>query len=426
MIPVDVPRTANPFNRNLGPGGSSGGEAALIASYGSPLGVGTDIGGSLRIPASATGLFTIRFSGHRLPNFDFRAGVPGQEAIVSVQGPLARTLEDVVLYSKSIIDTEPWLQDPKLLPIPWRNVEVPQKLKFAVIWDDGFVRLTPPVKRALETTVEKLRRAGHEVVEWDNKPIAKAYGVITRLFTVDGGRTIRNQIEAGNEPWPKPLETFSNLKEVGTYDLWQLQRERNQIWKEWLDQWNAAEGLDGLLMATAPYIAARHLNYKHIGYTALFNLLDYSAAVFPSGVVADKDIDVKRTDDLPELNPLDKATRDDCKLDISEMKDSHVDSLQMIQKKFMVCLSACSSLEEGCKRREFSPWLAECWKPSRRNNRRVTESIIPTPISPASPSVHTAAILRIPICKLLPRSRKGSSIIPLAQTAVIFFLSLPH
>ncbi|KFX97279.1 hypothetical protein V490_02861 [Pseudogymnoascus sp. VKM F-3557] len=322
--------TTNPLNRSLTPGGSSGGESALIASYGSPLGVGTDIGGSLRLPASTTGLFTIRFSGNRLPNFDFKAGMPGQEAIVSVQGPLARTLEDVVLYSKSIIDSEPWFKDPKLYPIPWREIELPRKLKFAVIWDDGFVRVTPPVRRGLETTVEKLRNSGHEVVEWDNKPIAKVYDLLRRLFTADGGKTIRNQLEKGQEPALPFMDNFLKSKEIGVYDLWQLHRERNQIWKEWLDQWNDIEGLDGLIMAAAPYISAKHSKYTHAGYTGLFNLLDYSAAVFPCGVIGDRDIDVRKMDEPPELNAADKATREE--YDPNEIHGLPV-GLQLIGRK---------------------------------------------------------------------------------------------
>ena len=84
----------------------------------------------------------------------------------SVNGPLARTLEDVVLFSKTVVGMEPWRHDPKCLPMPWRAVEPKPKLKLAVLWNDGVVTPTPPVQRALRETVEKLRKAGHEVVDW--------------------------------------------------------------------------------------------------------------------------------------------------------------------------------------------------------------------------------------------------------------------
>ena len=90
----------------------------------------------------------------------------GQEAIPSVNGPLARSLADITLYTKAVIDSEPWLRDPKCLPLPWRPCQLPKKLKIAVLWSDGIVTPTPPVQRALAVTVGKLRGAGHEVIQW--------------------------------------------------------------------------------------------------------------------------------------------------------------------------------------------------------------------------------------------------------------------
>ena len=304
--------TTNPLNRNLTSGGSSGGESSLIACHGAPLGVGTDIGGSIRIPAACTGLYGIRCSGHRLPMLDFRPGMAGQETILSVQGPLSHTLEDQVLYLKSVFDTKPWLQDPKLMPVPWRQEEfdnVPKKLKLGLISSDGYVNLTPPVKRALDETVEKLRAAGHEIVSWDDAPIMKCYSMLGRLFMVDGGKSIKLQIEAGNEPWPPGIKTFASAQGVSAYDLWQLHKEKAAVWKEWSDKFNES-AVDGLILATAPYVAAKHGGQTHVGYTGLFNFLDYSAVNFPSGVVGDREKDVYPKDLGEPLNPLDKATRE--------------------------------------------------------------------------------------------------------------------
>jgi len=84
----------------------------------------------------------------------------------------------VILYSKAVIDSQPWLQDPKCLPIPWRSVDTKPKLKLAVIWNDGMVVPTPPVQRALNETVEKLKKAGHEIIEWDTSLHAQAFKIL--------------------------------------------------------------------------------------------------------------------------------------------------------------------------------------------------------------------------------------------------------
>jgi amidase len=102
----------------------------------------------------------------------------GQEAVPSVNGPLARTLADISFYTKAIIDSEPWLVDPKCVPIPWRVVEPPSKLKIGVLWNDGVVTPTPPVKRALVATVEKLHEAGHEIVDWSPEGHDKALSLL--------------------------------------------------------------------------------------------------------------------------------------------------------------------------------------------------------------------------------------------------------
>lgn len=86
-----------------------------------------------------------------------------------MNGPMAKTLEDITMYSKAIVDAKPWLVDPKMLPIPWRQVELKKKLKIAVLWNDGLCLPTPPVTRALTETAEKLKKAGHDIVVWDPK-----------------------------------------------------------------------------------------------------------------------------------------------------------------------------------------------------------------------------------------------------------------
>ncbi|KAK5991932.1 Acetamidase [Cladobotryum mycophilum] len=283
-------RTVNPLNRRTTSGGSSGGESALIAMGGSPLGVGTDIGGSLRIPAACTGIFTIRPSSGRFPVRDCRSGMPGQEAVASVNGPMATTLEDMEFYCRTVAGTQPWLYDSKCLPIPWRDIQLPKKLKIAVLWTDGLVRPTPPVTRALKETVKKLTAAGHEIIEWD--PVDQLQGLLLLggMFIADGGRTIRQQLERTGEPWRPEMLRYEEAQEIGTSEMWKMQLERTAFQNQYLDRWNEA-GIDAILSATTPYSSTKHDTFNHFGYTGVWNVLDYSCVSFPTGLKVDKNVD---------------------------------------------------------------------------------------------------------------------------------------
>ena len=110
-------RTANPLNPNLSPGGSSGGESCLIAAGGSLLGIGSDIGGSVRIPAHFTGVFGFKGTKDRLSPVGYTASIPNVvggkysgsdnfvhvaqvwlfSAVVGVPGLLARSLDTLTM-----------------------------------------------------------------------------------------------------------------------------------------------------------------------------------------------------------------------------------------------------------------------------------------------------------------------------------------
>lgn len=172
--------TWNPKNRNLSCGGSSGGEGALIALRGSPVGFGTDIGGSIRVPAAFNGVFGLRPSTGRLPYEGTANSMDGQNTILSVVGPMATTARSLKMIFKAILEQSPWLHDPQVLELPWKSstesqVEAlvntdPSALVFAIMRDDRVVQPHPPVRRALFLVEGMLKRRGHQVSD-----IALAY-----------------------------------------------------------------------------------------------------------------------------------------------------------------------------------------------------------------------------------------------------------
>ena len=167
--------TWNPKNRNLSSGGSSGGEGALIGLKGSPLGFGTDIGGSIRLPAAFNGLYGIRPSTGRMPYEGMANSMDGQNSVLSVVGPLATSVGALRLALRSLLSQQPWLHDPLVHEIPWRNEHEEQVheiiaaaggaggLVFGVVRNDGHVTPYPPVQRAIETTIKALEAKGHKV-----------------------------------------------------------------------------------------------------------------------------------------------------------------------------------------------------------------------------------------------------------------------
>lgn len=174
--------TENPKNRLLGPGGSSGGEGALIGLRGSPVGFGTDIGGSIRIPAAFNGLYGIRPSAGRMPYEGMANSLAGQNTILSVVGPIATTARSLKLVMKSILSAQPWLHDPLVCEMPWRDEQEQMvfdaiksngggQLAFGVFKCDRGVAPQPPVARAIDIVVNTVKRLGHKVIEVSGKHI---------------------------------------------------------------------------------------------------------------------------------------------------------------------------------------------------------------------------------------------------------------
>lgn len=131
-------RTLNPHKRTYSPGGSTGGEAALLAYGGSRIGIGTDVAGSVRVPAHYSGVYTIKASVGRFLKTGSSTSMPGQEGVAPVYSPMARTLEDLDYFWTSIMSMKPWNYDHSVLPIPWRKVDLSTKrLKWGIMWDDG-------------------------------------------------------------------------------------------------------------------------------------------------------------------------------------------------------------------------------------------------------------------------------------------------
>ncbi|KIJ54341.1 hypothetical protein M422DRAFT_25260 [Sphaerobolus stellatus SS14] len=291
-------RTLNPYDRRLTPGGSSGGESALIAMRGSPLGIGTDIGGSIRIPAVHCGLYGFKASVARMPHAGLLGSHDGMDAIVGVLGPLARSARDLSLFCKVMLDAQPWLLEPPLLEIPWKEdiangSGLAPKLSFAIVWDDGVVAPHPPVVQALVRAKDVLIAAGHEVIDWVPRNHQQGWDLISQLYLLDGGQEYYNTLREGGEAAVQQTQWMLSHAKDTPYtvaDIFKLNLAREAFRADALDHWNRTQSrtttgrpVDAIISPVAPSLAPPHDTTVSWTYTSHWNLLDYPAAVFPVG-----------------------------------------------------------------------------------------------------------------------------------------------
>jgi fatty acid amide hydrolase len=182
-------RVSNPWDLTRTAGGSSGGEAAIIAAGGSPLGLGSDIGGSVRIPAHFCGISSLKPTAHRLPPLGSINSLIGpQEAVVDSAGLLGRRVEDLAL-ALSIV-AAPGLQayDPSLPPVPLGDPSAvePRGLRVGFFADDGFHAATPALGRAVREAADALAARGATVVEWRLPDAHEAVRLYAGLLGADG------------------------------------------------------------------------------------------------------------------------------------------------------------------------------------------------------------------------------------------------
>lgn len=316
-------RTVNPHNRTLTSGGSSGGEGALIAMGGSPLGVGSDIGGSIRTPSGFCGIYGLRPSYNRIPYTNCRNSLEGQESAPSVLGPMAPTLSALKLFMTSIIGAEPWRRDPLVLRKRWSNDDYHLRehgegkgpLCFGIIWHDDFAMPHPPVLRGLEETKQALIKAGHKVVDWRPWKHKEIHDVICEVFAAGSAEDFENVCAKENEPLISSMSVDEELREThkqepveepeskskSAYDLWQVQKHKQKLRKEYLDHWEASEEwaktgtgrpVDALISPIAAYVAPPHGKHHSACYVQNWNALDYPALVIPVSTV-DQEKDAK-------------------------------------------------------------------------------------------------------------------------------------
>lgn len=325
-------RTNNPWNFARSPGGSSGGEGAIIAAGGSPLGLGTDIGGSCRIPAAFCGIAAIKPTAGRTPD-PGRYSLPiGQRAIASQIGVLARQVEDVAL-GLEVINGGP--NPPSEPPMPlgdFRAIDIAE-LRVGYYSDDGIFPPSPAPRRAVLEAAEILRAAGAKVVAWTPPALGEAIELFLGVFSADRARGM-SALLRGQKLDTRLVPAFvmarrsrASLTVIGallrllaqngladgiramghgdTHHYWRLVERLLDYQADFLRALDAAPAgpLDILLCPPCPLPALTHGASSYLGlpgsYTCLANVLGYPAGVIPvTRVRAEEEMSRERSLDL--------------------------------------------------------------------------------------------------------------------------------
>lgn len=332
---------SNPCNLSLSTAGSSSGEAALVKMRGSPLGMATDAGGSIRLPAHSTGTYGFMPSSNRVTYLGIGEGRPGLTWIQPQMGPIVNDVNMVEIWIKAMLDCKMYDFDPQTYNVGWKEVGEP---KFGVIYNDNVVDTTPAMLRTLRETVNKLQGSGYEVVEINIGDLHRKITETVLLMYVSGGCELyRSSIEASGEPCI-PRCCGSECKKAMTMnEIHALDAKAREYSEEYLKLF-VDNKIDVLLTPSCPNPAAPHGKYSTNSISAVYNLLGYVAGIVPTGTI-DLDIDKPASEysnskvledpailDIFPYDYFDKYVKTELYTDVEKFKNAPL-SVQVVGKR---------------------------------------------------------------------------------------------
>ena len=227
--------TRNPWNLGRTAGGSSGGEGAAIATGMSPIGLGNDIGGSLRNPANCCGIASIRPSLGRVPDAAYGPQADRLLAVqqMAVQGPMARRIADVRLGLKVLMGAHP--RDAWSIDAPFEGKKLKRPIKVAVVAEPPGGKTDPVIANTVRAAGDVLARAGYDVVDATPPRYAEAQDVWGRFLFTDFAVVLTQMMAMMGKEGASFLE--ESLRIIPPYpdaaSLSQLLIKRDGIAREW-------------------------------------------------------------------------------------------------------------------------------------------------------------------------------------------------
>jgi Asp-tRNA(Asn)/Glu-tRNA(Gln) amidotransferase A subunit family amidase len=289
-------RTNNPWDLTRTPGGSSGGEAAAIASGCSAGGVGSDGGGSIRVPAHFSGICGLKPTPGRIPSTGHFPTSVGPFAFLGVVGPMARTVGDLKLLFEVMQGPDDGDTSAAPVPVRWPNENELNALRIGYFEDDGRTAVTSETRDAVRSAAEALCGAGFEVEPFRPERLEQARDLWWKFFGIAGGMLLGPMIRDRDAELSPILKQFSSWVAAhpshtadSLLDSW-IMRDALRI-----DIFSQMRDHPVLLCPVTSIPAFRHgerswsideqtVSYLDAwSYCAWFNLLGMPAAVVPVG-----------------------------------------------------------------------------------------------------------------------------------------------
>jgi amidase len=275
-------RTNNPFDVTRTSGGSSGGAAAIVAAGGSPLDIGSDTGGSIRVPSHFCGIAGHKPTAGRVPRTGHIIGAQGATESLTHLGPLARHVDDLAL-ALSII-AGPDGVDPHVPAVPLgdhRKVTV-RGLRVAHFTNLGSLRPTAETAGAVENALRILEKAGCKVHAVEVPGGDDIYPLYSGLMWNDGGASVARILERWGT---KESPLFDRIKAAATDPAGEV-TARFERWDRWREQLlRLFTDYDVMLCPVYVGPAPAHGTFERpsAAYTQLFDLTGWPSTVIRAG-----------------------------------------------------------------------------------------------------------------------------------------------
>ena len=321
-------RSMNPVNRMMTAGGSSGGEGVMVAMKAVMVGIGTDVGGSIRVPAYVNGVVGFKPSEGRVPYGGQQGtGLDGGSAVgvQAVAGPISRNVEDGNIVMREIMRVNNLFAE-DCIPGAFSHSNMngsgeKGELVIGVLRSDGNCSLHPPIDKILTEVADMLSKSpGVKVTEVVTpEPWQKSQGAMSKLMGVGGSENLNDLITSTGEPlvpWMKtrfrkgPPQAYARMAELKAQRAALQQEMIDVVWTRTDDAGRRRRKVDALICPLAAHPVPEIERYNAVGYTSSWVYLDCPAGNLPIRDMQESDLELGKPQGGKVLSSWDEKNRE--------------------------------------------------------------------------------------------------------------------